>query len=429
MMMRTSAAAFDCLPSLDGAVGTGRRHVAGQTRPSPAVYQVEWQPLCQLATIVDQWDDLSARVLEPNIFYEPALALRAASMFGVDAGAVLVWSRSIPRRLLGLFPLRITRQRHGGTLSILTGWTHPLARLGTPLIDRNRAPDVIDAFLDYLSANRRFPGLVLLPLMAEQGAVVALFRQILERRGHRLACLDRHNRSLLVPTAGRLDYLERSLGPGRLSELHRLRRRLEASGPVRLLTATQRPAVVAALGELLTLEASTHKPSADAETVAQSEINACVRSGLAALAAKGQVRIDRLMVANRSLAVAVTLLSNGTAWLWRIAHDETLTRVPAAQPFALKFTHSLLADATIARVDCCGDTHHEAIDHIWRERLTLSDWLIAARPGLSLSFPLALRLESLRGSMANAGKRFNALAGRRGAPHGRSRSAAATPVG
>jgi len=39
-------------------------------------------------------------------FYDPAFALAARDVFGAGIGAVLVWSRALPARLIGLFPLR-----------------------------------------------------------------------------------------------------------------------------------------------------------------------------------------------------------------------------------------------------------------------------------------------------------------------------------
>ena len=73
----------------------------------------EWRPLEQLEAIAGEWRELAERALEPNVFYEPAFALPAARVFGRDAGAVLVWSQTQPRRLLGFFPARIERRRYG----------------------------------------------------------------------------------------------------------------------------------------------------------------------------------------------------------------------------------------------------------------------------------------------------------------------------
>src|SRR4051812_49911352 len=100
--------------------------------PLETAFTTEWRPLAGLAGIAAEWRALAARALEPNVFYEPAFALAAAPVFGVDAGAVLM--RTADGRLAGLFPARIGRWR-GGFTSMLVGWTHPYAPLGTPLID------------------------------------------------------------------------------------------------------------------------------------------------------------------------------------------------------------------------------------------------------------------------------------------------------
>ena len=98
-----------------------------------------------------EWRDLVARALEPNVFYDPAFALPAARVFGADVGAVLVWSKTAPR-LIGLFPARV--ERRYGMMGTLTGWTHPYAPFGVPLVDRDEAEAAIGAFLDHVAAER-----------------------------------------------------------------------------------------------------------------------------------------------------------------------------------------------------------------------------------------------------------------------------------
>ena len=60
-------------------------------------------------------------------------------------------------------------------------------------------------------------------------------------------------------------------------------------------------------------------------------------------------------------------------------------------------TENLLAETTPARVDSCAAPGHPMIDHVWRERLALSDRLIALRPS-AMPFALACRIETLRRS-------------------------------
>src|ERR1700721_2907377 len=150
------------------AIASARRAVVAD-RYAANSFSAEWRSFAELLSIVDEWRDLAARALEPNIFYEPAFALEAAAVFGPGAGAVLVWSGTSPRKLLGFFPARIERRRYGIELPVLVGWTHPYAPLGTPLVEREAAEPVIAAWLAHIADDPELPGLVLLPFLPADG--------------------------------------------------------------------------------------------------------------------------------------------------------------------------------------------------------------------------------------------------------------------
>ena len=133
------------------AIASARR-AALADRYAISSFAAEWRPLSELGGIEDEWRDLAAHALEPNVFYEPAFALAAAPVFGRDAGAVLVWSGTEPRKLLGFFPARVNARRYGVKFPVLIGWTHPYAPLGTPLVERDAAEPVIAAWLAHLAA-------------------------------------------------------------------------------------------------------------------------------------------------------------------------------------------------------------------------------------------------------------------------------------
>ena len=141
--------------ALGGAASaiTSARRAALADRYAAGSLDVEWRSLTELESIGGEWRELAARALEPNVFYEPAFALAAAPVFGRDAGALLVWSGTSPRRLLGFFPARIETRRYGIKLPVLVGWTHPYAPLGVPLVEREAAEPVIAAWLAHLAAD------------------------------------------------------------------------------------------------------------------------------------------------------------------------------------------------------------------------------------------------------------------------------------
>jgi len=366
---------------------------------SPA-FRSEWCSVAALESIAEEWRALAARALEPNVFYEPAFALAAAPVFGADAGAVLV--RTAGGRLAGLFPARIDRWR-GGFTSTLVGWTHPYAPLGTPLIDRDEPESVIAAWLDHLGRDPAMPAQLLLPLVPEQGAFAAALDRVLARQGRRAAAFGRHERALLAPGAERARYLERAVSGRKRKKLRRLRRRLEDIAPVTVATATGAADVGVALKDFVVVEASGWKGRAGTAIVNNPAIRDFVQKAVAGLAAEGRARIERLLLNDTTIAAAVTLASGDTAWCWKIAYNEGLARSSPGVQLVCKLTENLLAQPTPLRVDSCATPDHPMIDHVWRERLALSDRLIALRRS-AMPFALTCWIETLRRSAIAATK-------------------------
>jgi CelD/BcsL family acetyltransferase involved in cellulose biosynthesis len=360
-------------------------------RPS---FQAEWRGLAGLQSIAPEWHALAGRALEPNVFYEPAFALAAAPVFGMGVGAVLV--RNTTGRLVGLFPARIERWR-GVVSPMLAGWTHPFAPLGTPLVDRAEPEAVIAAWLDHLARDPAMPAQLLLPLVPERSAFAVALEAAIARGEYRSADFGRHERALLAPGAERHGYVERAISAGKRKELRRQRRRLEEIAPVTMATVSGTAGIEAALKDFLVLEASGWKGQAGSAIVSDPAVNTFVQRAVGALAADGQARIDRLSLNGIAVAATVTLSSGDTAWCWKIAYNEGLARSSPGVQLICELTESLLAAREPLRVDSCASADHPMIDHIWRERLALSDRLIALRPSAA-PFALTCRIETLRRS-------------------------------
>ncbi len=352
----------------------------------------QWCGLSALMPLAEEIRALAARSAESNVFYEPAFMLAAAQVFGSGAGAVLV--RSAAGRLTGLFPARIERPQ-GGLVPMLTGWTHPFAPLGVPLVDRDDPEATIAAWLDHLAHNRTMPALLLMPFVPEQGAFARAFDAVLSRSGRASAIFDRHQRALLDPGAERGGYLERAVSAGRRKEMRRQRRRLEEFGPVTFVSTSDPDGIAAALKDFLVLEASGWKGVAGTAIVDDPAVKAFVQTAVAGLAAEGHARIDRLMLDGRAVAVTVTLQSGDTAWCWKIAYNEGMARFSPGVHLICELTERLAADGGVARTNSCATAGHPMIDHVWRERLTLSDRLVSLKAS-AVPFTLASGLESLR---------------------------------
>jgi CelD/BcsL family acetyltransferase involved in cellulose biosynthesis len=363
---------------------------------SPAL-RVEWRGLDALHAIAAEWRSLAARALEPNVFYTPEFMLAAAPVLGTGAGATLVWSAA--GRLAGLFPAGIER----APLRRVAGWTHPYAPLGTPLVDRDNGDAVIAAWLDHLARDPAMPALLLMPLVPATGPFAAALDAALERSGRRHAAFGRHQRALLAPGAERQGYIERAMSAGRRKELRRQRRRLEEVAPVSFVLAHDAADVAEALKDFLIIEASGWKGVAGTAAANDLAIRRFVEKAVAALAADGRARIDRLMLGDRAAAACITLTAGDTAWCWKIAYSEAVARFSPGVQLMVEVTERLLAEPSIARADSCAVADHPMIDQIWRERLELCDRLIALRPP-AVPFDMLCGIERLRRRVIAAAK-------------------------
>jgi CelD/BcsL family acetyltransferase involved in cellulose biosynthesis len=362
-----------------------------------AALRVEWRPLAAMDAALSAWRALAARALEPNVFYEPAFARAAEPVFGEDVGVGLVWLHD---KLIGFFPGRIER-RYLVPPAVLTGWTHPYAPLGTPLIDRDDGAAALSAWLDHMTQDAALPGLWLLPFLPD-GPFARTLDAALAVRNGRSARFGGHRRALLAPKE-RADYLTRSLGAKKRKELRRQRHRLEHAGTLLTDITTEASAISGALADFLALEAHGWKGRAGSAARAHPPIRRFMAAAVSTLAAEGKARVDRLVLAGRPIAASVTLRSGNAAWAWKIAYDEAHARASPGVQLMHDLTESLLADTTIARVDSCATADHPMIDHMWRERLALADRLIAVRPA-RMAFAAACYLETLRRDAHDAAK-------------------------
>lgn len=370
------------------------RRAALAHRYASESFAVEWRELSQLHAVADEWRALAERALAPNVFYEPDFALAAAPLFGRDCGAVLVWSGTAPRKLLGFFPARIERRRYGLKLPVLVGWTHPFAPFGVPLVEREAAEPVISAWLAHLAKDERLPGLLLMQFLPQEGPFAASLTAVLRRGRTPRADFNRHERALLAPAGDRRDYVERALGSRKYRELRRTVRRLCDAGAVLFTTARQPADVRRATDDFLALEASGWKGKAGTAAASDDEVRDFLQTAIAALAAEQKAAIDRILLDGRPVAAAITLYSGDGAWFWKIAYDEAQARFSPGVMLTALVTERLAEDAIIACTDSCATADHAVMNRTWSERLALHDLLIAVRPGAP--FSAAQRLETMR---------------------------------
>jgi len=372
-------------------------------------FRVEIRRLDELAAFATELRDLTARALAPNAFYEPAFISAAAPVFGRDVLAGLVWRRAAPMRLIGFFPVAIERRRYGLNIPMLVGWTHPYGPLGTPLIDRDCSEAAVAAWLDHVATDPTLPKLMLMPYLPVEDDVAQVLDAALAHRKGRSEHFALHRRALLAPHGDRAGYLDQAMPHKKRKELRRLRKRLADSGDLTSVTTTEPAELTAALADFLALEAAGWKGRAGTAAERNDDVRRFVVGAVTALAAEGKASVSRLALDGRAIATIVTLRSGDTAWCWKIAYDETFSHSSPGVQLLLDVTETMLADASIARADSCATADHPMIDHIWRERLALSDRLICVVKCDAALFAHACKLETWRRKALTMAKRLRDL--------------------
>ncbi len=371
------------------------RRASAVDRYSSMNFDVELRPLAELASLAAEWRLLAARALEPNVFYEPSFALAAAPRLGTDVQVGLVWSCA-PRRLVGLFPIRIERRRYGMPLAVVVGWTHAYAPLGAPLVDREMAEPVIAAWLSHIADNAAMPDLMLLPLIAQTGAFAATLADLLARRGCPATSFDRHQRALLLPGDSRADYFQRTMSGTRLRNMRRRHTRLQELGAVTLELAQGSEALARGLEDFFALEATGWKGRAGTAASQDADIRPFIERAVTALGSEDKVLIHRLRADGKTIAVTIALKSGDTAWGWKVAYDEAYADYSPGVLAVAGLTETILADPAIKQADSCATTTDTMALRLWNERLTMADCLFTTAADAEFSFALASRLEALR---------------------------------
>ena len=362
------------------------------------------------------WQDLTLRLIEPNVFLDPCFVLPAVQHFPLARrpAFLLVWDENNGERdrLIGLCPVVLPRYRGFGRFA--SGWMHNQSALGTPLIDRARAIETLDLMLDWLQReNRHITGLMFRRLR-QDGPVMALLRNRAVLTGRDLRLFEQHERAMLSSGPDGAHAMQHSFSAKKTRELRRQRRRLESQGRLQLISATTPQEVRLAGEHFLALESRGWKGRRGTALLANASLTIFTRTMTRLLAREGKCRIDTLLLDGKPVAAGIVLQAGGYAYLWKIAYDESHAADSPGVQFILDVTRLLVADQHIIFTDSCAIPNHPMIGHVWRERLRLADALIASGIGARRMFALGAALETARRWLrARAKSAFYALTGRK----------------
>lgn len=352
------------------------------------------------AVPVAEWRDLAATAIEANPFFDPAYCLPAFALAAEGGGGKALAGRR-DGRLVALLPVVSAMRAFRLPLPVLVA-KQPYAPLTTPLLSAKDAIGAAEALLDAASASGA--RLLSLPVMSLDGPAGQALAAALARRGIAPIYLETHERAALDATQDAETYLRAGMGAKKLKELRRQRNRLEEEGEVAFQLARTPEAIAEALRRFLALEASGWKGKSGTGLGQEAGDAAFVKAMARDLGQRGAFQVLELTLSGRTVAAGLILNQGGTAFFFKIAYDETLSRFSPGVQLTVELTRQLTEDPTIALADSTADAGHPMIDHVWRERLRIADMLVPVRPGDPVAAGLAKLLQARR-AIRDAAKR------------------------
>ena len=332
------------------------------------------------ARFLTRWAQLAAVAVEPNPFFEPAMAVAAARHLDAGEDDRLLAVTGDDERLLAALPFRARRSYRRVPVPALQAWGHAHAFLDAPLVDPRVPEAALGAALDHLREHRREPWLVLPALPADGPVHAALTRALAARRLRPVAVLpfDRpvlHRRP--EPT-----YLDGRFSSRRRKELRKQRRRLGGmlggdAETVELLAAGAD--VGETLDALLRLEASGWKGREGTALASRAGDAAFFRDAMQAFADEGRARVWALRGSESTAAMACGVVSGDTLFHLKIAHDEAFAKSSPGLLLELDLIDAFHAEASLAHLDSCTGSADSPSERLYPDRRPIRTLLVPLR--------------------------------------------------
>jgi hypothetical protein len=174
--------------------------------------------------------------------------------------------------------------------------------------------------------------------------------------------------------------MRQSIGAHHRRDLGRLRRKLEAYGPVEHNVARGQRKVIDAMESFLALEAAGWKGNARTAMAIDRYRAAFAREAVYMLAEEDRVRIHTLTVNGNAIAAMVVFIEAGIAYTWKTAFDEAYAKYSPGNLLLVEVTNQHLDDPNIVTTDSCAVPDHPIMSRFWAEREPMETLIIGLNP-------------------------------------------------
>lgn len=334
--------------------------------------------------LVEELDYLSARAIEPNVFFNPRFLAPAMPRLEDREVrlAVIRDGDETKSRLRLLVPFSIERPVRPLGATVMRAWSNPFGPLGTPLVDRDDPAGVIEDFFAMLARpHLKLPKIFVLPDVRLDGPFAMMMSSLAEARNLPLVVTGRYERPFLESDEDGETYLKRALSTHHFREFRRLKRRLEEKGKVEHRIARSPDEVRLAVEAFLTLEASGWKGRKRSAMVIDRHQGAFAREAAYRMVERDLCRVHTLTLDGTVIASLIVFVESGLAYTWKTAYDENWSAYSPGTLLMIELTKSHLEDPNITATDSCAVPGHSVMSRLWTERRPIGTLVVGLTPG------------------------------------------------
>ncbi len=367
--------------------------------------------LADLKTMAGPWRELAEQALGANPVYGPAMML--AALDHLDRRhhpdqVLVVWRATGGGRrdMAGFFPFSRPRLLPLLPGRLLAGWSHPYAFSGLPLVHREYAAHVLGVFLDWFSSPGGDGLAGLLPLAPAGGVFFDVLKTVCQQKQARLEPLNMFERPFLTTATGDRERVWKGLSRSRRRTYGKQMKRLDKLGKAVFSAMPADDDPQPWIDCFLSLEAKGWKGRRGSALNCDRTTSAFFSAAAQAAAHQGQLRVFRLALDGRSLAVTVAFEQAGKLFFFKMAYDEDYAALSPGMQLFLHVSAYLQAEGTRLRLaDACTGPRNPTLDALWPERQPMADLLIGepgSRAGAALAGFVVERKTALRDAMRTA---------------------------
>ncbi len=351
-----------------------------------------WRDFCR-DKHVTAWDQLAQLASEPNPFYESWLLLPALEQFDPDQN-VQFFVLEAEEQLIGLLPLQRELTYYGYPLPHLRNWTHTNCFLGAPLVMKGCEPLFWVELFRWADANVRLALFLHLTHTPSNGTLNAALQELMHRQNRPAANVMQEERAMLQSKLSPDAYFEQSLSTKKRKELRRQERRLAELGRLEFEQQTDCEEIGEWSHQFLALEARGWKGRSGSALASDSRTSRLFDHALAGAARRGRLARLTMRLDGRPIAMLANFLTPPGAFSFKTAFDEDYARFSPGVLLQHK-NLQILHDPGVDWIDSCAASDHPMIDHIWRERRTISRYSIGIGGAIRRSlFKTTVRFET-----------------------------------